>query len=251
MPISPNQGSTGGGTTVTITGTNLSGTTRVTFGNKAATSFTNVSPTQVTAVAPSGTGSVGVTVTTPGGTSSPVPFFYVGSPFKSSLSPSSGGLTGGNTVTIQGTGLSTATSVSFGGVTATPTVVSDAQISVTVPAGAVAGSVGVSVTTAGGSNNGLSYTYIDVPTIATLAPSSGPASGGTAVTITGTNLDTTDAVTFGAVPAPFSVVNATTLSVVTPPTPDGAPGPSDVRVTNPAGTALLANGFTYLASPGI
>lgn len=128
MPISPNQGSTGGGTTVTITGTNLSGTTAVTFGTKPATGVTNVSPTQVTAVSPSGTGSVGVTVTTPGGTSNPIPFFYVGAPFKSSLGPTSGPLAGGNTVTINGVGLATANSVSFGANTATPTVVSDTQL---------------------------------------------------------------------------------------------------------------------------
>lgn len=54
MPISPNQGSTGGGTLVTTTAT-------------------DVSPTQVTAVSPSGTGSVGVTMATAGGTSNPVP----------------------------------------------------------------------------------------------------------------------------------------------------------------------------------
>ncbi|MEU2135341.1 IPT/TIG domain-containing protein [Streptomyces sp. NPDC018352] len=251
MPISPNQGSSGGGTLVTVTGTNLSGTSAVKFGSKSATSITQVSPTQVTAVSPSGSGEVDVTVTTPGGASNPVPFFYVGAPFKSSLSASSGPLGGGNSITVNGTGLSTATSVSFGGVTATPTVVSDSQISVTVPAGAAAGSVSVSVTTAGGTNNGLHYTYIDTPTITTIAPNSGPASGGTAVTITGTNLDTTDSVTFGAVPAPFTVINATTLSVVVPPTPDGGAGPSDVRVTNPGGTALAADGFTYLASPGI
>ena len=48
MPISPNQGSTGGGTLVTITGTNLSNTSAVGFGAKPATNVTNVSPTQVT-----------------------------------------------------------------------------------------------------------------------------------------------------------------------------------------------------------
>ncbi|MGW2857203.1 IPT/TIG domain-containing protein, partial [Streptomyces sp. NPDC001215] len=139
MPISPSQGSTGGGTLVTITGTNLSNTSAVTFGTKAATSVTNVSPTQVTAVSPAGSGTVGVTVTTPGGTSNPLSFFYLNPPFKSSLSATSGPLAGGNSININGVGLSTATSVSFGGVTATPTVVSDSVISVTVPAGTVAG----------------------------------------------------------------------------------------------------------------
>ncbi|WP_372500674.1 IPT/TIG domain-containing protein [Streptomyces meridianus] len=43
MPISLSQGSTGGGTLVTITGTNLSGTTAVRFGTKLATDVTNVS----------------------------------------------------------------------------------------------------------------------------------------------------------------------------------------------------------------
>jgi len=248
MPISPNQGSTGGGTTVTITGTNLTGTTAVHFGSKLATGVTNVSPTQVTAVSPSGTGTVGVTVTTAGGTSNPTPFFYVGAPFKSGLSDTSGATAGGNTITISGTGLSTATSVQFGANSAVPTVVSDSQISVVVPAGAAAGPVGVSVTTAGGTNNGLSYTYIDDPTITAIAPTSGPTSGGTAVTITGTSLAATDQVAFGGAPAPFSVVNATTVSAVTPP---GTAGAVDVTVSNPAGAATATDAFTYVAGPGI
>ena len=86
--------------------------------------------------------------------------------------------------------------------TATPTVTSDSSLSVTVPAGAAAGPVSVSVTTAGGTTNGLSYTYIENPTVTTAGPASGPAFGGTAVTITGTNLGTTDSVTFDRTPAP-------------------------------------------------
>jgi len=164
MPISPNQGSTGGGTTVTITGTNLANASSVKFGTKSATITANT-PTSITVTSPSGSGVVGVTATTPGGTSNPLSFFYVGAPFKSGLSAVSGATSGGNTVTITGTGLSTATSVDFGGNSATPTVLSDSQISVTVPAGAAPGSVSVSVTTAGGTNNGLSYTYVDAPTI--------------------------------------------------------------------------------------
>ncbi|MEV0037948.1 IPT/TIG domain-containing protein [Streptomyces sp. NPDC050804] len=247
MPISPNQGSSGGGTLVTITGTNLAGTTAVRFGTRSATSVTNVSPTQVTAVSPAGNGAVGVTVTTPGGTSNPISFFYVGAPFKQSLSPTSGSTAGGETVTINGTGLSSATSVAFGANTAVPTVVSDGQITVLAPAG-VAGSVGVSVTTAGGTNNGLSYTYVAAPTVTTVTPDEGPTAGGTPVTVAGTGLTTTSGVTFDGTPAPFTVISDTAVSAVTPP---GAAGSVDVVVSNDAGSATAVDGFTYVAGPGI
>jgi hypothetical protein len=247
MPISPNQGSTGGGTTVTITGTNLSNATAVNFGAKSATITANT-PTSVTVTSPSGAGTVPVTVTTPGGTSNPLSFFYVGAPFKSSLSPVSGATAGGDTVTISGTGLSTATAVNFGASAATPTVLSDSQLTVTVPAGAAPGPVGVSVTTAGGTNNGLSYTYVDAPTITALSPASGPTSGGTAVTVTGTNLATTQQVTFDGAPAPFTVISDTAVSAVTPP---GTAGAVDVVLTNTAGSATDTAAFTYIAGPGI
>lgn len=128
---------------MTITGNNLAGATAVHFGTKLAT-ITGDTPTSVTVTSPSGSGAVDVTVTTPGGTSNPLPFFYVGAPFKSSLSASSGPLAGGNTITVNGTGLSTATVVHFGADTAAPTVVSDSLITVPVPAGGAAGSVEVS-----------------------------------------------------------------------------------------------------------
>ncbi|SBW00370.1 Putative surface layer protein (modular protein) [uncultured Eubacteriales bacterium] len=67
--VSPTSGSTTGGTSVTITGTNLSGATAVKFGSTSATSFTVTSATSITATAPVGTGIVDITVTTAGGTS--------------------------------------------------------------------------------------------------------------------------------------------------------------------------------------
>jgi hypothetical protein len=66
--ISPNGGSTAGGTTVSIAGTGLAGATVVTFGAEAGR-ITADSNTQVTAISPPGTGTVTVTVTTPAGTS--------------------------------------------------------------------------------------------------------------------------------------------------------------------------------------
>jgi alpha-tubulin suppressor-like RCC1 family protein len=68
--ISPTSGPSAGGTTVTITGANLQGTSEVHFGATPATSFTVISPTELTAVSPAEPrGRVDVTATTPTGTS--------------------------------------------------------------------------------------------------------------------------------------------------------------------------------------
>ena len=65
--VSPCTGSTSGGTSVTITGSNFTGVTGVKFGTTPASSYTVTSSTSITAVAPAGsTGAVDVTVTTGG-----------------------------------------------------------------------------------------------------------------------------------------------------------------------------------------
>lgn len=67
--ISPTAGPTAGGTNVTITGTNFTGTTAVTIGSAAATGVAVVNATTITATTPAGTaGAADVSVTTPGGT---------------------------------------------------------------------------------------------------------------------------------------------------------------------------------------
>ena len=58
-----------GGTSTVITGDGFFGATAVSFGGAAATSFSVVSDSEIDAVVPSGSGTVDVTVTTPGGTS--------------------------------------------------------------------------------------------------------------------------------------------------------------------------------------
>ena len=66
--VSPDSGSTAGGTTVSITGTGLAGATGVAFGGVAGRIISD-SNTQITVTSPPGTGTVTVTVTTPAGTS--------------------------------------------------------------------------------------------------------------------------------------------------------------------------------------
>jgi hypothetical protein len=71
--ISPSSGSTAGGNTVTITGSGFTGATKVDLGTVSATSFTVVSSTEITFVAPKElAGAHNITVTTPAGTSTDV-----------------------------------------------------------------------------------------------------------------------------------------------------------------------------------
>ncbi|BCK66142.1 hypothetical protein Srufu_000950 [Streptomyces libani subsp. rufus] len=247
--ISPNQGSTSGGNTVTLTGTNLTGATSVTFGGTPAISVTVLSATQITAVVPAATaGPVDVTVTTPGGISTlPKSYFYVSPPVLAGVTPPSGPLSGGNTVTLTGTNLIEATAVRFGATPATSfTVVSDTQITAVVPAGA-AGLSSVTVTTVGGTSNSVSYTYLAAPSITALVPNHGPASGGSTATLTGSNFAQTTTVLVGGVPTGFTVVSDTHLVADIP---AGAAGPVDVTVTSPGGTSTPVV-YTRVASPNI
>lgn len=84
------------------------------------------------------------------------------------------------------------------------------------------------------------------PTITTIVPNGGPTPGGTPVTITGTNFCVGATVTFGGIAATgVTVVNATTITLRTPP---GTAGPVNVVITCPNGTATtVVNGFTYRA----
>ncbi|MFI6953471.1 beta strand repeat-containing protein, partial [Nocardia sp. NPDC050408] len=244
--VVPNVGPVAGGTTVVLTGTGLTGATAVNFGATPATSFTVDSATQITAVAPAGTGTVQVTATTAGGTSNGVSYTYAAVPTLTTVVPNAGSVTGGTTVVLTGTGLTGATAVNFGATPATSfTIDSATQITAVTPAGA-AGTVQVTATTAGGTSNGVGYTYIAVPTLTTVVPSSGPVSGGTVVVITGTGLTGATAVDFGATPVTLFAVNSDTQ--ITALAPAGAAGTVQVTATTAGGTSNGVS-FTYVAVP--
>jgi hypothetical protein len=170
--ISPTTGPTGGGTSVTVTGTNFSGASSVTFGSNPAANYTVNSPTQITAISPAGTaGPVDVTVTIPvGGTSATSGvdrFTYVAPPTVTGISPTTGPTGGGTSVIVTGTNFSGASSVTFGAnPAASYTVNSPTQITATTPSGA-AGPVDVTVTipVGGTSATGVPdrFTYDAVP----------------------------------------------------------------------------------------
>jgi hypothetical protein len=152
--VEPSFGPASGGTSVTITGSNLSGATAVKFGSNNAASFTVNSETSVAAVSPAGTGTVDVTVTTAAGTSltSPADQFTYG-PTVTKVEPNRGSPGGGTTVTITGTGFTGATAVSFGATGATSfTVNSETSITAVSPRMKKGGTVDVTVTTPAGTS---------------------------------------------------------------------------------------------------
>jgi uncharacterized repeat protein (TIGR03803 family) len=135
--ISPTSGPIG--TVVTIAGTGLTQTTKVTIGGVKATAFTVKSDSSVTVTIPSACKTGKIAVTTSGGSATSPSTFNV-TPTISSFSPSSGKV--GTIVTITGTGLTQTMGVSFGGVAATAfTVNSDIQVTATVPTGAITGKI--------------------------------------------------------------------------------------------------------------
>jgi hypothetical protein len=223
--ITPTSGSTAGGTSVTITGTNLNGATKVTFGTVAATNVVVISATKITATSPPQSASLqNVFVTTAGGTSQPklgvAPFSYAApTPAVTAITPVSGPTSGGTTITITGTGFTGTDKVAFGNVTATSfTVVSDTSITAVSPPQAP-GHCTITVTSAGGKSAALSsarFSY-GVPVVSALSPTSGPTAGGTIVTVTGTGFTGANKVLFGGVEAPrFTDVSDTEITAISP-----------------------------------
>ena len=199
--IAPNSGDPSGGTTVTVSGSNFTGFTSVNFGNAPGLSPT-VSGTRLTVVSPPGTGVVHLTVTGPGGISATTPadFFAYGEPVVSAVSPADGPPTGGTVVTVTGNNLNGATAVNFGNTPGLNLIaVSDTQLSVISPPGT--GKVDVTVKgVAGTSTKSPKDKFSYAPTVRAISPTSGPAAGGTTVTIAGSGYTGASDVNFGSTP---------------------------------------------------
>jgi hypothetical protein len=230
--INPNSGPVG--SSVTINGSNFTGTTLVEFNGTSAT-FTVNSDSKITATVPANATTGKIKVTTPGGSDTSTTFTVTGGPAISGFNPNSGAV--GTSVTINGSGFTGATLVQFNGTSATFTVNSDSKITAVVPANATTGKI--KVTTPGGSDtSGATFTVIGAPAISSFSPTSGPV--GTSVTINGANLNGATVVQFSGTSSTFTVNSGSKITATVP--SNAATG--KISVTTPGGTATSSNSFT-------
>lgn len=139
--ISPS--SAGPNTTVSIYGSNLNGTTAVSFGGAAAQSFTVNSSNLISAKVPAVAASGSIQVTTAGGTAAISNFVFIPTPVISAASYTTPGL---GSITINGNNFNNVTGVSIGGTAATSfTVNSPTSITAVFPTGST-GTINVTTT---------------------------------------------------------------------------------------------------------
>ena len=256
---SPGAGPILGGTTVTITGSNLNCTQKVLFGKYGgifyvATSMKKISNSKLTAVSPPhNVGSTWIIAivqvadpTSPTGVAdrfdnSHGNFDYLGAPAPMTISPASG--PPGTHVRITGrNNFSHSYQIFFG-----PNEVSAylnrgvhaSEATVVAPAGG--GAVSVYVQTPGGL--GLAGTFNYPPAISSVSPQSGPLIGGTTITLTGVGFGGTKGVTVAGKPAlSYTVVDDTHLRVVTP---SYTGGTAHIVVTNAVGPSAAGTTDVY------
>ena len=218
------------GETLTLSGRSFRAVSSVSFGSVVTTNLTVVSNTVMTVVVPPGAPlAAPLTLESPGGRFISVSNFVL-MPRITGFSPSNGAA--GTLVTLNGSGLSSVTQVTFGGIPATPVSVTATQVTVKVPFGAGTGPVTVS----GSFGSDESQTLYHAPPQLT-AINPGLVKVGEMLTVSGTNLLGASAVLFGTNRLPAKVFTVVDNRRITAQVPEGASS-GWVWVVTPGGEAF-------------
>ena len=238
--LSPTSGPVG--TLVTISGTDFGspqGTSTVTFNGATATPQTWYG-TQIVVPVPAAATTGPVIVTVDGVSSNSKTFTFLATPNILTLSPTTG--PAGTVVTVTGTKFGSpqgSSTITFDGMTATPTSWTGTKIVVPVPAGSGTGPVVVVVKNV--PSNGVTFTNTTTPIITSITPAFGNV--GTSVTINGS--------LFGATQGASTVTFDGIATVPTYWNPDGgqivAPAPAGATTGNVVVTvnSLASNAIQF------
>jgi hypothetical protein len=233
------------GDPVTIVGTHLATATSVTFGGVEQDAVTPAGDGKsIATTVPTGAEIGKVAVDAPNGTAMSAKVFTpILVPSVDSISPANQALAG-TALTITGANFTTATGVKIGNADAVFKVVSDTQLTTTVPAGAAGGSGHVTVTDPAGTGSTV-YVIIVTPTI-TSFPAADCTCSGTTFTITGDFFNSVTGVTLNGAAVTYSVTDQQHIEV----TPAISMTKGKLAVTNTAGTATSATDFTPVSITG-
>ena len=221
------------GESVTIAGTNLTGTTTVRF-NGVEVKPSSVTAQSVTAVVPVSATTGTVSVMTPNGLASTTQALTVTSAVVTGFAPDIGAP--GATVVVRGGNLTGATRVTLNGLAMAFRVVSTSEISATVPPNSTTGVI--VVTTPAGTVT-TSQTFGVNPRVTAMTPN--PIKAGQTLTITGANLADTASITFaGSKSAAHDLIidSATSIRVIVP--PDASTGALTIVAAGPVTTSSLS-----------
>jgi hypothetical protein len=166
------------------------------------------------------------------------------------LTKTSGGTSGGTTLTVHGNDLTQVTAVRFGTRYATHLQrLSPYRVRVVTPAHA-AGTVAVEVLTGHGASVGWRakrYEYIAAPTVTHVSPATGPTAGGTVVSVRGSGFYPGTRVLFGRTAGTsVRITDRTTLAVRAP---AHAAGAVHITLITPYGTSTANSASSYTYAP--
>ena len=253
--VVPASGPQSGGTTILVTGANLSAKGMLYVNLKPVAQYTFLNSSVISGVTPAGPPGPGtVSFVGEDGQDASLPngFTFIPAPKIESLAPDLGPITGGTEVTLVGQNFQPGAKVKFGDVEASSVEVQNSLIIVAVTAASVeAGTVDVTVTNGDGQAGVLAeaFSFLLAPEVVDIAPTSGPVAGGTPVSVWGANFDMGATAFFGATPAAETEVVNDTLLIATAPAGDA--GLVALTVENPDGQqATLPDVFEYLSESG-
>lgn len=166
----------------------------------------------------------------------------------SRMTPTQSELGGGGTLTVYGSGFTSATAVAVGGLMLPAAVVSASELSAVLPSRVGQGAGHAEVTVSAGRGNTVSAGTIDYQPLAVAAISPGTAmqTGGGSAVISGTGFDPGTYALFGSVAASCAVNSFTQLACDIP--PQAAPGAVSVTLHHPSNGRVADGGaFSYVA----
>ena len=225
--IEPKVGPLAGGNTVLVTGENFQETSRVFFGAKKSEKVTFLEVHSLQAVVPPGeqVGPVDVKVQTEVGSFTLREGYTYALPLIHSIAPSEGPLSGGTEILIEGEFLLSeeSTSLLLGSQEAKILENQETLIRALTPPGSEPGPVEVRVVNGFGTTSipeGFVYLQpLKPPTISSLSPEEGSASGGTTVILKGSGFEAPElnVQLCGTEVTEFIVIDDSTLQLLTPP----------------------------------